>query len=729
MLSNTLQKSSASSTRAVKRTFRPDVQGLRMVAVVAVILDHLIGWPPGGFVGVDVFFVISGFLITGLLLREHDKTGKISFTGFYRRRIKRILPAATLVLVVTVIAAFRLFNSVRAMSTLTDAFWAFFFASNWHFAAAGTDYFQSGGPTSPLQHYWSLSVEEQFYFVWPWLMLLIFWIGGRRAKWDTHVARRVVGIVMALIVIGSFVWSVRETAEAPTLAYFSTISRAWELGLGSLVAVFSNVLVRVPSVLRPTLAWVGLIGIAISLFVINGTLAFPGPWALLPALSTSLVIAAGVGGDSRYLWPITNSVSRWFGDLSYSLYLWHFPVIILLAVVIPNSNAMYYFVAIGLMVALSVVSYYVVENPIRTSSWLSGLSKAEKRELRRRKRAVRQGKSGRSPLYLVGGLLVCSALLVAVALNRPEAGAASGPLYVAGASSVSPGPSSTPSVGEPASTEIQGEITAALAAASWPDNLSPSMDDAIQSSILPTDLAKCAGKGSPSAESCTFGSDSATKTVMVIGDSTAAAYSGVVKNIVDGSSGWRLVTRAMFGCIFADARYSNDDPEVVQECPDRNSSTVDLVNAIHPDLVLITNNYGLHKSADGGATVPASAWQQDLSREVQKIATSAGKIVFLSPPPADVNIQDCYTPVSSPKDCISNVQQAWVDISKAETAIASTVGGVFIDSRQWFCANNRCPSFVGTTPTKIDLTHMTPAYADKITPLVKNELASDGFTF
>jgi peptidoglycan/LPS O-acetylase OafA/YrhL len=195
---------------------RLDIEGLRAVAVVAVILDHLVAWPSGGFVGVDVFFVISGFLITGLLLREHERTGTISFRGFYRRRVKRILPASILVLLVTVVVSRLLFNSSRFVQTALDAASAFLFVGNWRFAATGTDYFQSTAAPSPVQHFWSLAVEEQFYLVWPWLMLLVFALVGRRARGDRRRAHLVAGGVMALITVASFAWAVHESTSTPT---------------------------------------------------------------------------------------------------------------------------------------------------------------------------------------------------------------------------------------------------------------------------------------------------------------------------------------------------------------------------------------------------------------------------------------------------------------------------------------------------------------------------------
>ena len=234
---------------------RRDIQGLRAFAVVAVVLDHLVDWPRGGFVGVDVFFVLSGFLITGLLLREHERTGRISFGDFYRRRVKRIVPAATIVIVATVVASWFVFTSARFGSTLGDAVYALLFAGNWRFALQSTDYF-SAQTTSPLQQYWSLGVEEQFYLVWPLLLLAVFAVMARRGG-TARQARKVVGAVLGVVVLASFAWALYETAAVPDRAYFSTFSRTWELGVGALLAVAAPLLARLPGHVRPVLSWTG----------------------------------------------------------------------------------------------------------------------------------------------------------------------------------------------------------------------------------------------------------------------------------------------------------------------------------------------------------------------------------------------------------------------------------------------------------------------------------------
>lgn len=297
---------------------RPDIQGLRAFAVIVVISDHLLRWPSGGFIGVDIFLVTSGFVITASLLREHDKTGHISFTGFCKRRIKRIMPASTLTLTATVIAAYFLFGPGRFLSTVSDSLWALFFSANWHFAAAGTDYFQAAGPVSPVQHFWSLSVEEQFYFVWPWLLLGIFALMAKAGRAGS--SKTVAGVCVFLVCAASFSWAMHESATAPTTAYFSTFTRTWELGVGALLAVLAPLALRIPSGIRPFLAWVGIAGMVASLFLISNSSVFPAPSGVLPVISAALFILAGTGAsEHRGITPFTNPASRYLGDISYSV--------------------------------------------------------------------------------------------------------------------------------------------------------------------------------------------------------------------------------------------------------------------------------------------------------------------------------------------------------------------------------------------------------------------------
>jgi len=353
------------------RSLRRDVQGLRAVAVLAVIADHVLGRPQGGFVGVDVFFVISGYLITGLLLREHARTGSISFRGFYARRVRRIMPNALLTLVVTVGATAVLVGGDRLAATVKDAVAAALTVVNWRFAMQGTDYFAQGLPPSPAQHFWSLSVEEQFYFVWPWLMLGLLALVARRASARSGRVRGtwVLGVAMGVVVVASFAWALHQSASQPSFAYFSTLTRIWELGVGALAAIGAVRVARWfaarPRWTRPVAAWAGLVGIGVSLLVVRADQGFPAPWALLPVAATALVIMAGEGATGSGPWPLTNRPMNYVGDASYSLYLWHWPVVVLLPVLVPDDSAWFGALAVALGVALALPAYHLVENPAR----------------------------------------------------------------------------------------------------------------------------------------------------------------------------------------------------------------------------------------------------------------------------------------------------------------------------------------------------------------------------
>ena len=353
--------------------YRADIDGLRALAVLSVVAFH--AFPTrlaGGFIGVDIFFVISGFLITSLLLKEHARTGRVSLVDFYRRRIRRILPVSLLVLVVTAAIGYLLLPSARALSTLWDGVYSAMFVANWHFALVGTDYLQATNAISPLQHYWSLAVEEQFYFVWPFLLIVIFALAGRRTL-SARALITTVAVSTGVITLGFLAWSVFETSTSSAIAYFSTGARAWELGIGALLAASAPGIANLPAALRPVLAWLGLVLIVASLVLISRDSPFPAPWGLLPVAGSALVIAAGIGSsEQRLLFPLTNPVSRYIGKISYSLYLWHFPVVILLAIVFATNSPLYLPLALVLMVALSMFSFHFVEDPIRHSLWLEG---------------------------------------------------------------------------------------------------------------------------------------------------------------------------------------------------------------------------------------------------------------------------------------------------------------------------------------------------------------------
>ena len=316
--------------------------------------------------------MISGYLITGVLVREFESRQTISFGRFYARRIKRILPTGLFVIGATLCATRVLAGIDRYHFAAKDAIAAVLFAANWRFAHTGVNYFNQALPPSPLQHYWSLSVEEQFYFVWPWLMLGLLLIGRRLRLLATRArasgrGRRDRGHLGPRHVA----WRLGRPPVTPR----SRTSRR-STGHGSWGSERSSRSRpgRSPALTR-VCAWAsrsaGLAGVLVSLLVVRSSPGFPAPWALLPTLSTAAVLAVGAGLTSRSLLPLTNPVSQYLGNISYSLYLWHFPVVVLIVAVFAQYSAGYWVVGLALIFGLSAASFHLLEDPARRGTWFA----------------------------------------------------------------------------------------------------------------------------------------------------------------------------------------------------------------------------------------------------------------------------------------------------------------------------------------------------------------------
>ena len=331
---------------------RSDIQGLRALAVTLVVLNHInLLWLNGGFIGVDVFFVISGFLITSGILREYGQNyrlnggaGWFSLRAFYLRRIRRIFPAALLALTVTVVFSFVFFNSLKAQRIFIDSIWSGLFLANFHFINVQTDYFQQTYSASPLQHFWSLAVEEQFYLLFPTLLLACMSLRGLhimslRLNWRTRV-----GVVTFLLTFASFFWAIVATNSNPTSSYFSTFSRIWELGIGALLALLGQSGAKaLPLVIKNAMSLSGFIMILISAFVFTSSTPFPGLYTLFPTIGTSLIIRAGMNSGHEVP-SLIEKVSSFppilfLGNISYSVYLWHLPIIVFASELYLNSNS------------------------------------------------------------------------------------------------------------------------------------------------------------------------------------------------------------------------------------------------------------------------------------------------------------------------------------------------------------------------------------------------------
>jgi peptidoglycan/LPS O-acetylase OafA/YrhL len=347
------------------RSFRPDVQGLRAVAVLLVVLYHAhVPGLGGGYVGVDVFFVISGFVISGVLLRERTSTGGTSISSFYARRARRIIPAATLVIIAAVIVSYGFLGPIAGNATARDARWASVFLINVHFAELGTNYLSSLNPPSALQNFWSLAVEEQFYLVYPAVFLAVGTLSTR------GTLRRRLGVVLVLAIIVSLALSIIQTHTNPATAYFSVVPRIWELSLGGLVAITTIELKRLSAATAAVMTWLGLgTTIAAGCFFTAST-AYPGGAVIIPAAGAALILAGGAAVP-RYGVEILLRIRpfQWIGLISYSLYLWHWPILTLAAEQRGTANlpALESTVCLLLSLILASLTYLLIENPVRRS--------------------------------------------------------------------------------------------------------------------------------------------------------------------------------------------------------------------------------------------------------------------------------------------------------------------------------------------------------------------------
>ena len=346
---------------------RADIQALRALAIASVVIYHL--WPThfkSGFIGVDIFFVISGFLITGQLWREVEATGRVKFSQFWARRARRLLPASLLVIAVTSIVILVFVPPLGYLSFVDETIGSVSYVQNWVLAIKATDYLQSNTANSPFLHFWSLSVEEQFYVFWPLILGCLLLLTRIRATAIRINAKFAIILGLAAIFVFSLGYSIFLTSAEPELAYFSTFTRAWEFAAGALVAVlFSGK--RLNQHLKAVLIWVGIALFAYSFLRFNARTPFPSYWAAVPVFGA---VAFLLGGDSRSFlaprwlfkfWPI-----RFLGDISYSLYLWHWPIIVLAPWVLRQNLTTADRVAIIFVaILLGWCSKRFVEDPIR----------------------------------------------------------------------------------------------------------------------------------------------------------------------------------------------------------------------------------------------------------------------------------------------------------------------------------------------------------------------------
>ncbi|WP_421083310.1 acyltransferase family protein [Rothia nasimurium] len=362
------------------KQFRTDIQALRATAVLLVIANHF--WPQhltGGYIGVDIFFVISGYLITLHLLKELTHKNTLNFKHFYASRARRLLPAALFVGAISFAATLILTPSNYWTRTAWDFFAASAYFHNWNLYTAATDYFAQDSNPTVFQHYWSLSVEEQFYLIWPLALTIIFTLSGTLIKWikGREQSKLIIIAIFMVFLAGTSLFASTQMVEAGHPgAYFSTFTRAWEFMVGGLIALSSPVLARFrpqsreslfATLIRNVSQLAAYLAIGFSAFFFTGAVGVPGPITLIPVLATAIIIA--LGPDTFIPW--LRALVEWrpvqfTGDISYSLYLWHWPVAVLLPFILKQPVTWWMFLlALIPTYLLAFITQRFVEEPFR----------------------------------------------------------------------------------------------------------------------------------------------------------------------------------------------------------------------------------------------------------------------------------------------------------------------------------------------------------------------------
>lgn len=662
--------------------FRSDIQALRALAVVSVLLYHL--WPnrlTGGFVGVDVFFVISGYLITSHLLRERETTGRIAVGHFWARRAARLLPASLLTLLATAIAVVVLVPRSLWEQFLGEIVASTLYVQNWRLMADSVDYLAAENQASPVQHFWTLSAEEQFYVLLPLLLIAAFWV-FRRAAWH-----RVALLTIAAATVASFIYSVWLMTQSPSEAYFSTFTRAWEFGAGALLAF----LPALRGAWRHSVAFAGLAAIGISVVAYSAATPFPGASALLPVLGTAAVILAASPAVSAIgsFAPIA-----FLGRVSYAIYLWHWPLIVLVpfATGIPLTTG--HKLAIG---AISVVLAYLSTRFVEDGT-------------RRSPRML----AGRRPRTIAGLTLAAMAIVVAV----PAAANAAAQLS------------------EQRTIEIAEKLTdeqpECFGAQSMDPELAPCDNPELDSvPLVPAvegirmddanrERDDCwSAMNDATLRMCSLGPDSGyDKHLIAVGDSHNNTLIGAYESIAEAHN-WRIDVAGHEGCYWTTEELEQKTVEGTQACSDwRSALTERISESADIDGIIVTRFAGHEDEDDEGVRAMTDAWSQRADASIPVIAIRDNPHLLSS------TVTCIETDPDTANDrCSRPLDDALVDDGLTR-AVENDPNARLVDMTPFYCAGDRCLAVIGGVIVYRDGTHLTATYASTLAPYLGREIAA-----
>ncbi len=667
-----------------KKNLRGDIEGLRAIAVGTVLLYHVgIPFLPGGYVGVDIFFVISGFLITSLLLREAAKSGRISIADFYARRARRLLPAASVVLISTAILGCFVLSGPDRANLGIDVITATFYVINWGLAFRSVDYLAEDAAPSALQHYWSLSVEEQFYVVWPLIIILGLFL-ARRTK--VRPKPLLFGM-LSVIAVASLGYSIIHTASDPATAYFFTTTRVWELAIGALLAFLVVRLASLPRIAAELIAGAGLLLVLWSAFFLDNKVPWPGSWALAPTVGAALIIAGGCASQSSVTARLLSLKPMvWIGGLSYAIYLWHWPLITLAKIAYPEVRIRHLMILGVASVALAWLTKHLVEDPIRFHPALSA-------------------KASRGLLFGGASMLVTALIGIGIWSTVPKLDEDA---QVKGATSlVANDKANTWKVRKDAEKIFTktGDVTPAPAVA--PKDVPKYYDDDCQ--VMPGD--------SEVDTSCVYGNKDGKKTIAMLGDSKMGQWFPAVTGIAEAED-WRVELYLKSACSFTYGGAKDDCEEFGK------NANKHFEEEGAPDIALVAQGSSDSDELSAG-----------IAEAVKDLQAQGTKVVFMSdsPRPGDEEVYSCledypkdYSQCSFPSKDEGRKGRG----SEATQKAAKETSAPYVDLNKWICPPKvkECPPVIDDTLVYRQGSHVTATYIRSLTPMLYRALAAENLT-